>query len=862
MDLKDFCSLLEELAASHLRTYTERLKVQGCPTLKEFNDPVWQTIVLEPDEVALLDSPLWQRLRYIRQLGVAHWVYPGTTHTRFEHTLGTVHQIQRVIDSLNTPFPDGDKPIPKKESRLLRLTMLCHDIGHAAMSHVSENALNSLGQSEDICTEFAQDNQIESIKLSEAASFVLVGSPAFRELLEFLESACGPGADDTIKFVQRGIIGHPISNERPLLQELVNGPFDADKLDYLTRDARMAGVPEVTDVARLIRKLRAVRLNEEQLPEQIADAVQGGETYYWFFGVALSGGRTLDELMLARTLLFDKIYRHQKVRSAEKMVEALLSCLSLDKKVDATKLVYSYEDDALIRIGSDSGPRQSREGRVAADIARRLRLRQLFIRAIAFSQTMYGDPYKGETEQRQGLERFIRHAGDWSRRYRIQQDLAGMTGRLIESLPEASRPDIDLADLRYYIQLDPPETASRVGETERAFLVTRRKELYPFRDETAEAAGWSHAYQMARDLGYVFTTVELAPMVYLAAEAYLRKVYGVRIPDTIYSYVRVDAEQISSLRREAHKGRFYEGLPRDLWPISKRFDTAGMRSSIRDIAASMKSYSGPGGVKVDEERLMSYLQQFEQDDLIDSVAQCLKGIKLIGREEILRAVQCSLEAHPGLRGAVFCPFGEPKDSSAICTYVVNDLSECEGWSVVSLPEALAKGKLIFVDDFIGSGRQAVTIIESYLGLEPSYDLGEARGTLSEEQREAFRRAEIGFAFCAGLDEGKATLKNRLDELEVESFVSLGLREAEIPTLRSVLGEGEKATAFENHCRELGLELLGDDPKKAKRALGYGNLGLLLAFLYNTPAQTLTCFWASGEWRGHPWEPLLPRRKKR
>src|SRR5580658_8496523 len=132
-------SQVEAFAEAALRPYltTIRAPAWKAPSSKELNDCVWQTVVLRPLEVMVLDSPLLQRLRYVRQLGVAHWTYPGAGHSRFEHSVGALHQIHRLIESLSQKgLTTSNEALPSVPDlamlNLMRLAALCHDIGHGA----------------------------------------------------------------------------------------------------------------------------------------------------------------------------------------------------------------------------------------------------------------------------------------------------------------------------------------------------------------------------------------------------------------------------------------------------------------------------------------------------------------------------------------------------------------------------------------------------------------------------------------------------------------------------------------------------------------------------------------------------------
>jgi HD superfamily phosphohydrolase len=187
--LKDIEAIAEAFSTQHLARYVEDIKSpERTFARKEINDALWGTIALTPVEVALLDSPLIQRLRSIRQLGVVHWVYPGAVHTRFEHTLGVLHQVQHLISALNALGVQRDQPqlISATLVQLLRLCALVHDVGHAAFSHVSEMALESLPEINPISAEFSRRYRAEGRSLSEIFAFYIVRSKAMRALFNAL----------------------------------------------------------------------------------------------------------------------------------------------------------------------------------------------------------------------------------------------------------------------------------------------------------------------------------------------------------------------------------------------------------------------------------------------------------------------------------------------------------------------------------------------------------------------------------------------------------------------------------------------------------------------------------------------------
>jgi hypothetical protein len=175
---------LEELFATPLKDYLDRLRERSQPSgPKIINDPLWHTVRVNSWEIALLDSPVVQRLRNIGQLGLASYVYPGAGYSRFEHTLGVLHQTQRFIEAINrNAHADGVEhldPIQQDDEIALRLAALLHDVGHGFLSHVSERAMMRLPVGE------TGDTSRQVIRAAKN-HWVCKGNPALAEVIAAL----------------------------------------------------------------------------------------------------------------------------------------------------------------------------------------------------------------------------------------------------------------------------------------------------------------------------------------------------------------------------------------------------------------------------------------------------------------------------------------------------------------------------------------------------------------------------------------------------------------------------------------------------------------------------------------------------
>ena len=259
-------------------------------------DPLWNNIRLEPEALAVVDTPAVQRLRYVRQLGHAFLVYPGATHSRFEHALGAYQLARRVLDHLEDA---GDARVDPVERRLLKLAALLHDIGHYPFSHALEEA--GLPHHEVLAARHLASGEL-------AARLTELDTPAERLLALIRGEAAEP------------------------LARLVAGSLDVDKLDYLCRDAWMCGVPYgVIDVDRLLSSLT------------LAPGPDGRPT----LGLHEKGLAALESLLFAKYQMYRNVYWHHAVRSATVMFKRLVRRAIAARQL-AAEAVALATDDGLI----------------------------------------------------------------------------------------------------------------------------------------------------------------------------------------------------------------------------------------------------------------------------------------------------------------------------------------------------------------------------------------------------------------------------------------------------------------------------------------------------------------------------------
>ncbi len=289
-------------------------------------DPVWNTIRLDAVAASIIDTAPFQRLRYIRQLGLAHLVYPGATHTRFDHAVGVYHLAVRAIRTLKSG--PAIPPEAWEGAGLIPYAALLHDIGHYAFSHALE--------------------ELEPERIAgnhEEMSALFFESPELRAALASL----GGGAAEEIFRIIKGEGG-------TALRGLVSGSLDLDKMEYLRRDARFCGVPygEV-DVERLLQGLAML---------------QDPATGRWEVGVRAKSLSALESLLFAKYQMFRNVYWHHAVRAATGLYKRIVETAVEAGILSPIDLIGPTDEELLFEL-------RQRAGAGSGDVAQRLSRRWL-----------------------------------------------------------------------------------------------------------------------------------------------------------------------------------------------------------------------------------------------------------------------------------------------------------------------------------------------------------------------------------------------------------------------------------------------------------------------------------------------------
>ena len=263
----------------------------GCMAQKLFRDPLYDYIAIDKDSwlLKLLNCPEVQRLRYINQLGLSQFTYPGASHSRFSHSLGVLHLMQLCLSYLKQTYSENHFKLLDEEALLS--AALLHDIGHAPFSHATEGIF---GNHDERTVEiiFNPDSEVH------------------RALSERAKSLPSKVAALIAKRLPTG------AKQPPLWQKsLISSQLDMDRLDYLRRDSLCSGAEYGNfDWFRIIH---TIQLKEKVIPRGQREKGQKVIYVVW----PDKSKFALEEYIFSRFYMYQSVYFHHTTRGFEGLLK-------------------------------------------------------------------------------------------------------------------------------------------------------------------------------------------------------------------------------------------------------------------------------------------------------------------------------------------------------------------------------------------------------------------------------------------------------------------------------------------------------------------------------------------------------------
>ncbi len=269
---------------------------------KLYRDPVHDLIALDKNTVEdntlmeLIDAPEMQRLRRIRQMGLANLAYQGAEHSRFTHSIGAMWVATRVLEQLNR-----QQPVPPRMQFATRCAALLHDVGHGPLSHLFESFMGKHHEAWTRQIILDEHSTVNRILRQYHASLPV-------EVVNIIDGNSHPR----------------------FLSQIISSQLDADRFDYLLRDSMMTGVKYgIYDLERLLHVLRLDARGDNIV-------------------VAANGVQAVEKYLQARYHMYSQVYLHKTVRAGERVFGSLLT-RAADLSVNP-ELLRLRPDDPLLAL--------------------------------------------------------------------------------------------------------------------------------------------------------------------------------------------------------------------------------------------------------------------------------------------------------------------------------------------------------------------------------------------------------------------------------------------------------------------------------------------------------------------------------
>jgi HD superfamily phosphohydrolase len=462
----------------------------------------------KPHEIAIIDTPIIQRLRFISQLGPSHYVFPTARHSRFEHTLGVMIRVNQMYSTLleNQKLKKISNTTKEKVLNELRLAGLLHDIGHGPFSHVCETVML---ESKSL------DNEKEKLhcKCHEALGYHIIRSDFMEPFFDKIRDSYHISIDsDEISKMIIGQVKNP--KEDQYKADLINGEFDADKLDYIIRDSYFSGVQLALGTDRFLLALGVDTI----------DCYDGKKKKLI---LSEKGIMPMEQIIIAKIMLTGAIYHHQKVRAIDSMIIALLrKVLERKPTINGHKIKNALD---FLRLDDNDLFRLKSNDKKITELCKALKNRETYKRALVISPKTVR----------------LNEDGTDSANFWDMLEYA-------ENPKELRKLSIELAErigngcTEYDVAIDIPkppeikETLQKVIKIYDHFVTI--KDIFPQK-------GWIDAYIANKWMGYIFSNVKYRAEAFSEGKKFLEEKFEIKFNDNAEKFAKM--EPLYKIQRES-----------------------------------------------------------------------------------------------------------------------------------------------------------------------------------------------------------------------------------------------------------------------------------------------------------------------
>lgn len=306
---------------------------------KKVYDPVHGFIRFDENEKFFIDSFVFQRLRDIKQLGGAFFVFPGATHSRLEHSLGVLELATRMYKKICSNIrPDLFNFIPRENSKeyiywkkVLRLAALCHDLGHLPFSHVAEKDLLKRGGHEKYTLDIIKSSYLKEVWEKIEKNLIFYIKELKRDFIEdIIKISIGEKILKRINLKKK----YNFTNWEKILSNIISGDFfGADRIDYILRDSKFTGISYgLFDYLQLIEMVRVLPVEKNKFD----------------LGIDENGIESCEALIFARHFMYKRVYQNPSVLAYNFHIKRFMSLYYKDRGAIKNIDEYILENDSKI----------------------------------------------------------------------------------------------------------------------------------------------------------------------------------------------------------------------------------------------------------------------------------------------------------------------------------------------------------------------------------------------------------------------------------------------------------------------------------------------------------------------------------